>query len=118
MKLDLDGELANNEIKDRGIENKNIRLKTKFFKPLSSVLIKPAGPDCNLDCDYCFYLEKASLFGDSPRHRMSIDTLEETIKQVMQQSGAYVTFGWQGGEPTLMGLDFFKKIIEFQKKYG
>mgnify|MGYP000880636602 FL=1 len=118
MKLDVDGELANNEIKDCGIENKNIRLKTKIFKPLSSVLIKPAGPDCNLDCDYCFYLEKASLFEGSPRHRMSIDTLEETIKQVMQQSGAYVTFGWQGGEPTLMGLDFFKKVIEFQKKYG
>jgi len=49
---------------------------------------------------------------------MSIDTLEETIKQVMKQSGSYVTFGWQGGEPTLMGLDFFKKVIEFQKKYG
>ena len=87
-------------------------------KPLNSVLIKPAGPDCNMACDYCFYLEKAELFPESKKHRMSEKVLEETIRQVLTYGGPQVSFGWQGGEPTLMGLDFFKKAVEFQQRYG
>ncbi|PTN09197.1 uncharacterized protein C8N47_10537 [Mangrovibacterium marinum] len=87
-------------------------------KPLTSVLIKPSGPDCNLGCTYCFYLEKAELFGKEQAHRMSEQTLEETIRQVMQQSGEQVTISWQGGEPTLMGLDFYRKAVELEQKYG
>ena len=87
-------------------------------KILNSVLIKPSGPDCNLDCTYCFYLDKAALFPESDRHRMSIKTLDSMTRQVMQQSTPFVSFGWQGGEPTLMGLPFFKKAVEFQRKYG
>ncbi len=87
-------------------------------RPLNSVLIKPSGPDCNLDCSYCFYLEKSALFQQSKVHRMSSEIQEELIRQVMQQSGDNVSLAWQGGEPTLMGLDFYKRAIELEKKYG
>ncbi|MCY1633501.1 anaerobic sulfatase maturase [Marinifilum sp. D737] len=87
-------------------------------KQLNSVLIKPSGPDCNLGCTYCFYLEKAGLYHQQKVHRMDEETLEMLIRQVMEQSGPEVSFGWQGGEPTLMGLDFFRKVIELQQKYG
>ncbi len=87
-------------------------------KKLSSILIKPAGPDCNMACTYCFYLEKSELFSETKTHRMSEDILEETIKQVLSQGEKDVSFGWQGGEPTLMGLPFFRKAVEFQQQYG
>ena len=87
-------------------------------KPLNSVLIKPAGPDCNLNCTYCFYLKKSELFPETRQHRMSIETLEVMIRQIMEQGEAHISFGWQGGEPTLMGLPFFEKAVYFQKKYG
>ncbi len=87
-------------------------------KVLDSVLVKPAGPDCNLNCMYCFYLKKAALFAANPVHRMSGEVQEELIRQVMQQGGPMVSFAWQGGEPTLMGLPFFERAIELEKKYG
>jgi uncharacterized protein len=90
----------------------------KKYRPLSSVLVKPAGPDCNLNCTYCFYLEKAELFSETVKHRMSDEIQEELIRQVMQQSGDSVSIAWQGGEPTLMGLDFYKKAVELEMKYG
>ena len=86
--------------------------------PLTSILIKPSGPDCNLDCTYCFYLKKAKLFSETKKHRMSESVLEEVIKQTMLQGGQHVSFAWQGGEPTLMGVPFFEKAVEFQKLYG
>ena len=88
------------------------------IKPLNSVLIKPAGPDCNMACAYCFYLEKAELFSDTKIHRMNEAVLEETVRQVLTYGGSQVSFGWQGGEPTLMGLPFFEKAVEFQQRYG
>ncbi|HWS00196.1 MAG TPA: anaerobic sulfatase maturase, partial [Prolixibacteraceae bacterium] len=87
-------------------------------RPLTSVLVKPAGPDCNLKCTYCFYLEKESLFPETKTHRMSPEILEELIRQVMQQSGKDVSIAWQGGEPALMGLDFYQKAIDLEIKYG
>jgi uncharacterized protein len=87
-------------------------------RTLASVLIKPAGPDCNLGCEYCFYLKKSELFSDTLVHRMNEEVLKATVRQVMQQGGPSVNFGWQGGEPTLMGLDFFKRAVELQKRYG
>jgi len=87
-------------------------------KPLNSLLIKPAGPDCNLACVYCFYRGKAELFEERPVHRMSDEVLEEMVKQVMTDGEGSVSFGWQGGEPTLMGLDFFKKVVELQQQHG
>ncbi len=87
-------------------------------KPLNSVLVKPSGPDCNLGCTYCFYLEKEALFPETKTHRMSPEVQEELIRQVMQQSGEAVSIAWQGGEPALMGLDFYKRAIELELKYG
>ena len=83
-----------------------------------SLIIKPAGADCNFSCNYCFYLRKSDLYPDVKKHRMSLEVLEEMIKQVIQASGKNVGFIWQGGEPTLMGIDFFLKVVEFQQKYG
>ena len=92
------------------------RITTK--KALGSVLIKPAGPDCNMACEYCFYREKDVLFGGSPAHRMSEEVLEETMRQVLAQPVSAVSIGWQGGEPTLMGLSFFEKAVAFEERFG
>jgi uncharacterized protein len=85
---------------------------------IQSVLIKPAGPDCNMRCRYCFYLEKAAQFPDTKRHRMTPAVLREVVRQVMEQGDGQVSFGWQGGEPTLMGLPFFEKAVNDQIRYG
>lgn len=83
------------------------------------MLAKPSGPICNLNCHYCFYTEKEALFSSTSRFRMSDEILEEFIRQYIRaQDVPEIPFVWQGGEPTLMGLDFYKKVIEFQKKYG
>ncbi len=87
-------------------------------KPLTSVLVKPTGADCNLNCIYCFYLEKNALYPESKIHRMPENILHEMVKQIMENGLSQVSFGWQGGEPTMMGLDFFRKAVEFQEKYG
>ena len=86
------------------------------------VLIKPIGPVCNIACEYCFYLGKEKLFSYKKKtdFRMSEDTLETFIKQYIngQPYGTTeVNFTWQGGEPTLRGIDFYKEVINFQNKY-
>jgi uncharacterized protein len=83
-----------------------------------SLLIKPASADCNLRCDYCFYLKKAKLYPELTKHRMNYKTLDKLVSGYMSTNQQYYTFSWQGGEPTLMGLDFFKKVTELQSKYG
>ena len=82
-----------------------------------TLLIKPSGSDCNLDCKYCFYKHRASDVGQG-RQRMTDEVLEKLIKDYMQLKFPLAGFAWQGGEPTLMGLDFYKKVVELQKKYG
>ena len=82
-----------------------------------TLLIKPTGPDCNLACKYCFYTGKTSLFG-SGSHRMTEEVLDKLICDYMKLNLPVSDFAWQGGEPTLMGLDFFKKVVSLQKKYG
>jgi uncharacterized protein len=83
------------------------------------VMLKPAGPSCNLNCTYCYYLEKKKLYPSVTEFRMSEKLLENYTKQFIEANQIpVVTFTWQGGEPTLMGLDFFRKAIEFQKKYA
>ena len=79
-----------------------------------SVLIKPVSADCNLDCQYCFYRPKAALYPEPAVHRMSDETLSALVQQVMRLSGHSASFGWQGGEPTLVGLDFFRRAVELQ----
>lgn len=83
-----------------------------------SLLVKPASADCNLQCEYCFYLDHLSLYPDTKRHRMSDTVLEKMISSYMATDQPQYAFGWQGGEPTLMGVDFFRKVIDLQKKYG
>src|SRR2546429_1569123 len=81
------------------------------------VLGKPSGATCNLDCTYCFFLSKEKLYPNS-RFRMSDDLLETYIRQLLEsQRVPEVTIAWQGGEPTLMGLDFFRRSVEFADRY-
>jgi uncharacterized protein len=89
-----------------------------FRKPLNSILVKPAGPSCNLACTYCFYTGKEALFPETKPHRMPEETLTEMIRQLMGQSGEHVGIGWQGGEPTLMGLPFFERAVALMRKFG
>ena len=81
------------------------------------VMVKPRGAICNLDCHYCFYLSKERLYPNSS-FRMGKDLLETYTRQYIDsQRVPEVTFAWQGGEPTLMGVDFFKLAVELQQKY-
>lgn len=81
--------------------------------------IKPVGAKCNLSCQYCFYLSKQSLLSQNSHSVMDDEVLEQHIKQYIEsQTGGRVIFTWQGGEPTLAGLVFFKKVICFQEKYA
>ncbi|WP_269522112.1 anaerobic sulfatase-maturation protein [Coraliomargarita parva] len=83
------------------------------------VMTKPAGPLCNLDCSYCFYLEKTKLFPKHHSFKMTDEVLEAYIKGYIEaQPSPQVSFAWQGGEPTLAGISFFRKVIDLQKKYG
>jgi uncharacterized protein len=82
-------------------------------------MTKPTGPICNLDCKYCFYLEKEKLYPGQDEWAMSEDVLREYVRQYIEsQNAPGVTFAWQGGEPTLLGLDFYRKVVEFQKEFG
>ncbi len=72
------------------------------MKPFS-LLIKPASADCNLRCSYCFYLEKAGLYPQEPRHRMPDEILERLVSSYMSAEQPQYQFGWQGVEPVLLG---------------
>jgi uncharacterized protein len=81
------------------------------------IMTKQVGPICNLDCKYCYYLSKENLYPGS-RFRMSDELLETFTRHYIEsQRVSEVVFSWQGGEPTLIGLDFFRKAVEFQVKY-
>ncbi len=85
--------------------------------PAFHLLAKPTGAVCNLDCRYCFYLSREKLYPGS-RFRMADDLLETYIRQLIESHRTpEVTVAWQGGEPTLMGLDFFKLSVEYAEKY-
>ena len=83
-----------------------------------NLMIKPAGSLCNLDCHYCYYLDKAEIYhGRQPR--MSEQMLETLTRQYMESNDVpEVTFNWHGGEPLVMGLDFYRKAVELQRKYA
>ena len=81
-------------------------------------MIKPVGSICNLDCTYCFYLHKEDLLGSKSKFQMSDEILEAHIRQYIEgQDRDEVVFSWQGGEPTLMGLEFFEKVVALEQKY-
>jgi len=82
------------------------------------VMAKPGGALCNLNCTYCYYLSKKELLGKPELGRISDEVLETFIRQYFEAHNAReVVFSWQGGEPTLLGLDFFRKVVELEKKY-
>lgn len=83
------------------------------------VVAKPAGPACNLDCAYCFYLEKKALFAAGETYRMPEPVLSAFIANyVDNQPTPEVEFVWQGGEPTLLGIDFFRRVVGIQKGFA
>ena len=83
-----------------------------------SLLVKPASADCNLRCAYCFYLDRSALYPETKVHRMSHSVLERMISSYMSTDQTVYSFGWQGGEPALMGVEFFRDTTDLQKKYG
>lgn len=83
------------------------------------VMVKPTGALCNLDCPYCFYLHKTELLGHERNARIPDDVLEAHIRQYIEaNTGEEVVFSWQGGEPTIMGLAFFERVVALQARYA
>lgn len=83
------------------------------------VMTKPVGPLCNLNCTYCYYLEKEHLYPQSQDFKMSREVLERYIRQyIASQDTPELSFGWQGGEPTILGLDFFRMVVQLQEKHA
>lgn len=86
--------------------------------PSFHVMAKPTGAICNLDCKYCFFLSKEALYPGSP-FRMTDDVMETYVRQLLESHRTpQVTIAWQGGEPTLMGLDFFQQMMAIVQKYA
>src|SRR3954471_23686917 len=86
---------------------------------IQSLLIKPASALCNLDCSYCFYLDRqADPYADLPARRMSLETLDRLVEGYLSYSYPNSVFAFQGGEPTLAGPEFFEKLVEMQQHHG
>lgn len=82
------------------------------------IFAKPGGSICNLACHYCYYLKKEDLYPKGESFRMPDDILEEYIVQhIDASSGSVINFSWHGGEPTILGLDYFRKIVDLQRKH-
>jgi uncharacterized protein len=89
----------------------------RHYPPAFHVMVKPRGAICNLDCKYCYFLSKEQLYPGS-NFRMADDLLEDYIRQYIEgQQVPEITFAWQGGEPTLMGLPFFERAVAIQQKH-
>ena len=83
-----------------------------------NIMLKPAGSLCNLDCQYCYYLDKTEIYGGR-EPRMTGEMLETVIREYIAANDVpEVTFNWHGGEPLILGLDFYRKAIELEKKYA
>jgi uncharacterized protein len=88
------------------------------YKHRFHAMVKPIGSLCNLNCTYCYYLSKQGLLHQADAPRMSEEILEMHIRQYIEaQTGSEVVFSWHGGEPTLLGLDFFRTVVELQAQY-
>ncbi len=89
------------------------------LRPPFHLMAKPAGPACNLECSYCFYLKKSGLFAPGARCRMDEATLDRFVRDyIASQDTPVVTFTWQGGEPTLLGLAFYERAIALQRRHA
>ena len=89
--------------------------KTSHFH----VMVKPIGAICNLGCTYCYYLEKEHLYPEGEQFRMTWKVLRSLIRQHIAAHNRMpeIQFAWQGGEPTLLGLDFFERVVALQRKH-
>src|SRR5437660_11074557 len=86
---------------------------------LFQVMAKPTGPLCNLDCTYCFYLEKEKLYPGTKNWAMREDVLETYIRQYIESPPQrIVSFAWQGGEPTLLGVVWVENVWALRKEYA
>ncbi|SNS60753.1 anaerobic sulfatase maturase [Tropicimonas sediminicola] len=87
-----------------------------------NLMTKPIGPRCNIECQYCYYLEKLKLYPSEKKFRMSDEVLESYVRQVIETSleagTTEINFAWQGGEPTMLGVDYFRKIVKLQAKHA
>ena len=82
------------------------------------VMAKPAGALCNLDCRYCYYLSRAELYPEAAPPRMPAELLERYIVQHLEAApGPVVSFAWHGGEPTVLGVDYFRAIVAIQGRH-
>lgn len=86
--------------------------------PAISVLMKPSSSMCNMSCDYCFYCDEAQKRTQESFGFMSEQTLKNIIRKTMLRAKGMISYAYQGGEPTLRGLDFFKKAVAYQKQYN
>lgn len=83
-----------------------------------NIMLKPAGSLCNLDCHYCYYLDKADIYGGR-EPRMSLKMLETVVREYVRANDVpEITFNWHGGEPLVLGLDFYRRAIELERKYA
>ena len=83
-----------------------------------TTMLKPAGSTCNLDCSYCYYLDKAIQYAGR-QAVMNDQMLETYIRQYIEANEVdEISFCWHGGEPTLLGVDYFRRAVKFQKKYS
>ena len=82
------------------------------------VLIKPTSSRCNLNCTYCFYLPKSALYPWRDRPKLTLETFEAFLSQYVPLSAPALSFMWQGGEPTMMGLPFFQEVVKLQTRYA
>ena len=93
-------------------------VETRQVNHQLGVLIKPASSRCNLNCTYCFYLSKKSLYPWRDHPKLTPETFEEFLGQYVPLSSPHLSFVWQGGEPTIMGLPFFETAVELQERYA
>ena len=89
-----------------------------IYMPAISVLMKPSSSLCNMSCDYCFYCDEAQKRTHKSYGFMTEETLKNVIRKTLLRAEGYISYAYQGGEPTLRGLDFYKQAIAFQKQYN
>ena len=87
-------------------------------KPHVGILVKPTSYDCNMACDYCYYRPVQSIYAEVERPRMDLETVDEFCRQYRALEPTQIKIGWQGGEPTLMGLDFFREVIKIETRHA
>lgn len=86
--------------------------------PAISVLMKPSSSMCNMSCDYCFYCDEAQKRSQESYGFMGEQTLKNVIRKTMLRAEGMISYTFQGGEPTLRGIEFFQKAVAYQKQYN